>query len=534
VSKLREAAIILTMVASGSVLYHRPMQAADAAPAKTPAVQQTADQASPSGPNSDATQNPPAAPADSPGTPGKLMVTVGKSLIIDSPLNIKRVHVANGTLAEAVAVNPKEVLINGTAPGETSLIVWQQNDNRLVYDLTVRVSASKLDATRQQIARDFPDDDISLTFENDTAFVRGTVKDVTSAERVVAVASTLGKAVNLLKVQVPAVQPQILLKVRFANVDRTKNMQLGFNMFNSSFHQQTSLGTGPALYPDPQGLIPVAQGVNLLLLRPDINLVAEIQALQTRNVLEMLAEPNLLTISGEAASFLAGGEFPFPVIQPSGNGSVVVIQWREYGVRLNFTPTVTARGTIRLKVAPEVSALDYTNAVTLQGFTIPGLSSRKVATNVELDSGQSFIIAGLLDNQTTESLSKVPGISAIPVLGKLFQSKTYSRNNSELLVIITPEVVRPIPAGETLPELSLPSPYQPKNSNIPLRHPGIDKTGPMPVKPPVESLPFELLADPPKQGQAGPAANGPGTPAGTPATTTVPPTPAAGSGGSGK
>ena len=593
-SRLREVAVILTMVACGSVLYHRPVRAAEAdparqksaaqqqtaveqqTPAQPPAPQQTpveqpspaqppaqpqnpAEQQTPAQPpaqqdpvpqppaaqpaNVDVAQNPPPAAAQNPppaadalSTPGKLLVTVGKSLIIDSPVNIKRVSVANGTLAEAVAVNPKEVLINGTAPGETSLIVWQSNDTRLVYDLTVRVNNAKLEATRQQIARDFPNDDISLSFENDTAFVRGTVKDVTAAERVVAIASTLGKAVNLLRVEVPAVQPQILLRVRFANVDRTKNMQLGLNLFNTSFNQQLSLGTGPALFPDTSGRIPVAQAVNLLLLRPDLNLVAEIQALQTKNLLEMLAEPNLLTMSGEPASFLAGGEFPFPVIQPSSGGSVVVIQWREYGVRLNFTPVVTPRGTIRLKVAPEVSALDYTNAVTLQGFTIPGLSSRKVATNVELESGQSFVIAGLLDNQTTEQLSKVPGISAIPVLGKLFQSKTISKNNSELLVIITPEVVRPIPVGGPTPELNRPSPFLPTNTDIPLRHPGIDKTGPVPVRPPTESLPYEMLAEPPKQGQPMTPLLlmlPPGTvpPAGT---APAPATPPAGPGGNGK
>jgi pilus assembly protein CpaC len=465
--------------------------------------------------------------------PGKLLVTVGKSLIIDSPVSIRRVSVANGDLAVAVAVNPKEVLINGTAPGETSLIVWQSNDTRLVYDLTVRVNSAKLEATRQQIARDFPNDDVSLTFENDTAFVRGTVKDVTAAERVVAIASTLGKekVVNLLRVEVPPVQPQILLRVRFANVDRTKSLQLGLNLFNTSFNQQTSLGTGPALFPDTSGRIPVPQSVNLLLVRPDINLVAEIQALQNKNVLEMLAEPNLLTISGEQASFLAGGEFPFPVVQPSANGSVVVIQWREYGVRLNFTPVVTPRGTIRLKVNPEVSALDYTNAVNLQGFTIPGLSSRRVSTDVELESGQSFMIAGLLDNQSTENLSKVPGISAIPVLGKLFQSKNYSRNNSELMVIITPEVVRPIPVGQPTPDLTYPSPFLPANSNIPMRHPGMDKTGPVPVKAPVDSIPFELLAQPPKMGQTTAPANAPiAPPAGT-----IPPAPTpSGPGGSGK
>src|SRR6185369_10820977 len=166
----------------------------------------------------------------------------------------------------------------------------------------------------------------------------------------------------------------------------------------------------------------------------------------------------------------------------------------------SFLPVVTPRGTIRLKVAPEVSALDYQNAVNIQGFTIPGLSSRRVSTDVELDSGQSFIIAGLLDNQTTDNLSKVPGISAIPVLGKLFQSKVVNKSNSELMVIITPEVVRPIPAGQAVPELTFTSPFLPATADV-VRHPGMDKTGPVPVKPTVESLPFEMLAQPPKQGQ---------------------------------
>ena len=587
--KFREVAVILAMAATGSVLYHRPVRAADVSPAQqqnpsqqqTPVQQDAVPQTTPApspaqqdavpqpapaqqppadaaqsppvaaaqNPPADAAQNPPAAaaqnpPPDATSTPGKLLVTVGKSLIIDSPVNIKRVSVANGALAEAEAVNPKEVLINGTAPGETSLIVWQTNDTRLVYDLTVRVSNIRLEATRQQLARDFPDEDVSLSLENDTALVRGKVKDVTAAERVVAISATLvgnnkDKVDNLLKVEVPPVQPQILLKVRFANVDRTKSMQLGVNWFSGAFNQRTSLGTGPAVFPDQQsGIIPVPQAVNLLLMRPDINLVAEIQALQTKNLLEMLAEPNLLTISGEQASFLAGGEFPFPVVQPSGGTSVVVVQWREYGVRLTFLPVVTPRGTIRLKVTPEVSALDYTNAVTLQGFTIPGISSRRVSTDVELESGQSFVIAGLLDNQSTETLSKVPGIGSIPVLGKLFQSKTYTKSNSELLVIITPEVVRPIPADQPTPDLNRPNPFLPPNTDIPLRHPGIDKTGPVPVKPPTDSLPYEQLAQPPKMGQPPVMLMLPPGTATTPTQPlpgTVPPAPTPGGpGGSGK
>ena len=443
-------------------------------------------------------------PAPIPQGPGKLMVTVGKSLIIDSPLNIQRVSVANGELIEAVAVGPKEVLINGKAPGETSLVVWQQSGNRLLYDLVVRVSPAKLDAVRQQIARDFPDDDINVTFDNDTAFVRGTVSDVVSADRVMAMAATLGKSVNLLRVKVPAVEPQVLLKVRFADVDRSVSSQLAINLASGAFNQGTALGTGSPISTDGAKTFSVSSAVNVLLFRNDINLVAAIQALQSKNQLEMLAEPNVLAISGKPASFLAGGEFPFPMVQPGQGGSAITISWREYGVRLSFLPVVTPRGTIRLEVAPEVSSLDFTNSITVMGVTIPALSSRRVKTEVELESGQSFAIAGLLDNEVTETFSKVPGIGDIPILGKLFQSRQKSRKNTELLVIITPEVVRPVPAGQPAPDLVFESPYLRDRKPAPAQ-PGMDKTGPVPVNPPVDTLPVEQLVEDTKQGQAAPA-----------------------------
>ena len=484
--RLREALTILAMAASGSLLVHPPARADGAEAEKA----------------SGAVQNP-GAPAA--GAPAKLVVTVGKSLIIDSPLNIVRVHVANGDLAEAVAVNPKEVLINGKAPGDTSVIVWQQGGDRLVYDLNVRASNRKLDAARQQIAREFPNDDINLTFENETAFVRGKVKDVTAADRVVAIAASIGATgnipVNLLRVDVPPVEAQIVLKVRFANVDRQASTALGVNFWNGSFNQQSSLGTGYALYPDDTGHFQVPSSVNLMIFRPDINLLAEIQALETKKVLEILAEPNLMAISGQEAKFLAGGEFPFPVVTPTTNGYVITIQWREYGVRLTFTPVVTPRGTIRLKVAPEVSSLDYNNAVQLQGWTIPGISERKLSTEVELESKQSFVIAGLLDNQVTDQFSKVPGIGSIPVLGKLFQSKIITKQNSELLVLITPEIVRPIQQGQPTPDVKMPIPFISSGSPAAPMQPGIDKTGAVPVNPALNTIPYEEMAQPKKQGQ---------------------------------
>jgi pilus assembly protein CpaC len=479
---------VLAIAACGSLVCWRPANGAE------PITPSTAGKTQAQSQSTDAHAGDAQAGANSNAPVGKLVVTVGKSLIIDSPLDIRRLSVANGELAEAVAVNPKEVLINGKMAGETSLIVWQANGSRLIYDLTVRMSNAKLDAARQQIAKDFPSEDINVTFENDTAFVRGTVHDLTSAERVMSIASTLGKTVNLLRVDVPPVEQQVVLKVKFANVDRSAATQLGVNFLNNSFNQSTQIGTSSST---------IGTAVNILLQRPDINLTAAITALQNQRVLEMLAEPNLLAISGQQASFLAGGEFPFPIVQPSSSGAAISIMWREYGIRLNFQPNVTPRGTIRLKVNPEVSSLDYANAVTVQGVTIPGLASRRVQTEVELENQQSFVIAGLLDNQTSESLSKVPGIGSIPVLGKLFQSKQVNRNNSELLVIITPEVVRPIPAGQPTPELKFPIEFMPKNTETALSQPGLDKTGPVPVKPLVDTVPVEELM--PKEGKANPA-----------------------------
>src|SRR5689334_18431952 len=229
------------MLGCSSLIYYKPVRADEVQPSNQQPQQ-------PPTPSAGQSQT-----SNGAGTQGKLVVTVGKSLIIDSPLDIRRLSVANGDLAEAVAVNPKEVLINGKAPGETSLIVWQQNGARLIYDLTVRVSNNKLDAVRQQLARDFPKDDINVTFENDTAFVRGTVRDVMAAERVMSIASTLGKSVNLLRVDVPPIEQQVVLKVKFANVDRSASTQLGADFASFAFNQQSQLGTGPPIVKEEDG-----------------------------------------------------------------------------------------------------------------------------------------------------------------------------------------------------------------------------------------------------------------------------------------
>jgi pilus assembly protein CpaC len=416
-----------------------------------------------------------------------------------------RISVANGDLVEAVAVNPKEVLINGKAPGETSLIVWQQNGTRLMYDLTVRANSNKLEAVRQQIAKEVPDQDVTVTFENDTAFVRGTVKDVVSGERVIAIAGTLGKPVNLLRVTVPAADTQILLRVKFANVDRSVQTDFGVNLGSTAGNQITMTSTGqyaPLNYDANTGFLHT-DPLNVFLVRPELKLIALIKALQARSLLEILAEPNLLAINGKQASFLAGGEFPFPMLQGGGATGSVTIAFKEFGIRINFVPTITPRGTIHLKVSPEVSSIDLAHGVTFSGYTIPALTTRRVQTEVELESGQTFVLAGLLDRRVTETLSRMPGLSDIPILGKLFQSKTVQRNNSELMIMITPEVVRPIPTDQPRPDLNYPRDFMAANSKDYPRTPGLDKTGQVPVQPPSETMPLEMLLEE-KAGQAAP------------------------------
>jgi pilus assembly protein CpaC len=485
------------------------------------------------------------------GVVGQLTVTVGKSLAIDSPLAIKRLSYANGTLVEAQAIGPKEVLLNGKAPGETSLIIWQEDGTRLIYDLTVRVSPQRLNAVRQQIARDYPDADINVTFDNDTAFVRGTVKTVTDAERIIAIVSTMARAVNLLRVEVPPVEPQILLKVRFANVDRSMSRQLGINFGSTAFNQTTAIGTGSSILSTLTGGLAqatVGSAANIVALRPDIHLLTEITALESKNLLEMLAEPNLLTYSGTRATFTAGGEFPYLTPQPTAGGTIFSIEFKPYGVLLSFLPRVTPQGTIHMQLSPEVSALDYTNTVTIQGTAVPGLTTNKVTAEIDLESGQTFIIAGMLNKQITEAFNKIPGLGDIPIIGKLFQSKTINRNNSELMIIVTPEIVRPLPANQMVPELKWTVPFMSDNSPFPMRQPGMDTTGPVPIHPPAQSLPLEQLLQQQRLIQAapintpltvGPAA-APAAPAAAPPAGGAAsgqggnaPTPAAGGGGGG-
>jgi pilus assembly protein CpaC len=445
-----------------------------------------------------------------------LVVSVGKSVLVDCAHPIERIAVGSGDLAEATAISPTEIMINGKAAGETSLIVWQQGGVRQFFNVEIRASSyatnDRLDALRRELRTELPGQPLRVTSENGLVFLRGTVRDLTSSDRAVQIASTAGKVVNLLYVTVPQAEPQILLKVRFASLDRTRSNQLGINLFSlggaNSIGSVTTQQFAPPTISSQAGnagggvagagaTATLSNLLNLFIFRPDINLGATLEALETKGVVQILAEPNVLTTNGKQGSILAGGQYPYPVVQgvSGGTSGAVTIEFKEFGVRLNFIPTITPRGTIRLQLAPEVSSLDVANGVTISGFTVPGLDVRRVKTEVELGEGQSFAIGGLLDNRETQTLSKIPFIGDVPILGKFFQSMSKTRTNTELIVIVTPEIVNPIPAGAPVPEIKYPETFMPSNSGIPMTTPGAVGTGTAAAAPQPTTVPVEKLIE---------------------------------------
>jgi pilus assembly protein CpaC len=434
-----------------------------------------------------------------------ITITTGKSFVIDSTANIERVAVATEDIVEAVAITQREVMLNGKAPGETSVIIWYANGaGRQAYDVTVEPSPIKIEALRKRIRRDVGET-VDVELEDKSVLLRGSVRNQAEGERAMALAGTLGVPVNLLTVNAPASKPQILLKVRFADVDRSASQSLGANIFSTGTGNTTGIVSTQQFSPPSPNTINrnsstfnLSDALNIFLFRSDLNLGATIQALEAKNLVQILAEPNVLALDGKEASFLAGGEFPYPVVQSSANGiSNVTILFREFGIRLTFTPTITPNGKIRLEVTPEVSSLDYANGLVYQGFNIPGLSVRRVKTEVEVENNQSFAIAGLIDNRVTENLSKVPGLGDIPLFGKLFQSRLQSHTNSELMVVVTPELVKPTPAGVTPPTLDMPQPFL---KNAPTELPALNPADTTEIAP-TPQLPFE-----PRHGDATAAA----------------------------
>jgi pilus assembly protein CpaC len=404
--------------------------------------------------------------------PATMRVSVGRSLVVNSALVLKRVSISDPNVATAVIISPTQVLINGLAPGRVTLLLWDERERPTSVELQVEIDLTGL---RDAIAQVYPKENIQISQVGGSIMLTGTASSKEVVDQLVVLAQTHGKnVVNLVGlIQEPG--KEVLLQVRFAEVDRVAVQQLGINIISTgATNTPGSVTTGqfgpPRVSGEIRGAIPpqlegtqtsfaLSDLLNIFVFRPDLNLATTIRALQQNNVLQILAEPNLLALNGKEASFLAGGEFPFPVVQGGTNFTAVTIQFREFGVRLKFTPNILPDGTIRLKVAPEVSSLDFSNALTISGFVVPALTTRKAETEVELKDGQSFAIAGLIDNRLTEVSSKIPGLGDIPIIGKLFRSRSQNRSNTELLVMVTPKLVRPLSPGQVPPLPPFPRPF---------------------------------------------------------------------------
>ncbi|MFZ1158221.1 MAG: type II and III secretion system protein family protein [Candidatus Sulfotelmatobacter sp.] len=425
-----------------------------AAPALDPAQNQAS-------PTTQTTNLPPQ--SDQPQASAPLRVMVGKSLLINTTERLKRISVTDPAVASAQVVTPTQILVHGHTPGEVSLIMWDDLERSRSFDLRVDVDVT---ACAEEEHRVFPEEQITVTPSRAAIVLSGHVSTEDVAKRAGELASAYSpKVINVLTFG-PVGAQEVLLQVKFAEVDRSALATMGVNFISTgaantvgstTTGQFGGVGTQTVTQTVGQGgpftaTNSLSNVLNLFLFRPDIHFGAVIQALETKNLLQILSEPNLIAMNGKEASFLAGGQFPFPIVQPGAGFTAVTISFKEFGVKLVFTPVIMPNGNIHLKVAPEVSTLDFSNALTISGFTVPALSTRKAETEFELQDGQSFVIAGLMDNRVTDVYNKIPGLGDIPILGAFFRSKSLQKNNSELMVLCTVHRVSPNTEPPTLPK----------------------------------------------------------------------------------
>ncbi|MHB1699039.1 MAG: type II and III secretion system protein family protein [Acidobacteriaceae bacterium] len=387
----------------------------------------------------------------------KLHIVVGHSMVLRGISPMRRIYIGNPAVLQSYTAGPSEVVLTAKIPGLSSLVIWSTTGQSCLYTVSSDVDP---DALRQSLAEVYPTSRIQVEGHEGRVYLTGTVPTQEIADGAAKMAAPYAKdVVNSLRV-VAVRGKQVQLKLRIVEVDRTRMEQYGINFFSGGSRYPGSLTTGQfasSITPPTGPGVPVmaTNPLNLFLYSTGLNLGVTIADLEQKQILQVLAEPTLTAMSGESAKFLSGGQFPFPVVQGGGVAGMapaITIMFQPYGIKMDFTPTVNADGSIRLKVAPEVSALDYTNAVTISGFTIPALSTRRAETEVEIKSGQTFALSGLLDHRTTENLSQLPGLSRLPVLGKLFISKTYNHSIVELVVLVTATVVDPLTDTTVPPE----------------------------------------------------------------------------------
>ena len=394
----------------------------------------------------------------------ELKLTVGRSVVIDYPSDIGRISTSNPDIVDAVPITAREILINAKANGQSTLVVWSKSGERSFFAVTVD---QNLEGIQKLLKEAFPNETIEIVASRDSAQLNGRVSSQQVSDRAAALVGPLVKSVvNNLQIAPQPIDKQIVLRVKFAELNRSRADQLGLNIISTGaantvgrittgqFSAATTsslTGTIGAPIQGTTSSFNLSDALNIFAFRPDLNLAAVIRALESNSVLQILAEPNLVTTNGKEASFLAGGEFPVPVLQGGGNAGAVTIQFREFGIRLHFLPVVTANNTIKMHIRQELSTIDLNNAVVLSGFTIPALATRRAETDVELGEGQSFAIAGLIDERAQESFNKLPGLSNIPILGVLFKSRERRKSKTELVVIVTPETIMPYNPGDTKP-----------------------------------------------------------------------------------
>jgi pilus assembly protein CpaC len=407
--------------------------------------------------------------------PAPLRVMVGKSLLINTTDRLKRVSVTDPEIADPQVITPTQVLVHGRSPGEVSLLIWDESERSRSFDLRVDVDVT---AAQEEIKRIFPEEQIEVSPSRSAIVLSGHVTTEDVAKHAGQVAGAYSKnVINVLSFG-PVGAQEVLLEVKFAEVDRSAVTQLGVNLFapglgntvalsqtgqfgtltaaNTAQTTVTNGNTQTTTTTATPPVVNISDFLNLFVARTDVNIGAVIKALQQKNLLQILAEPNLIAVNGKEASFLAGGEFPFPIVQPGQGFTAVTIQFREFGVKLKFTPVIMPNNNIHLQVVPEVSQLDFTNALTISGFTVPALSTRKAQTEFELQDGQSFVIAGLMDNRVTSVASKMPGLGDIPILGNFFKSKNLQKSNAELMVLCTVHRISPSSQAPAAPKTPQP------------------------------------------------------------------------------
>jgi pilus assembly protein CpaC len=450
-----------------SVIFAAALAAAGvqaAPPAQTPARPATA-------PALPAAQ--PAPPSPQPVSPAAtpldrervLILTAGRSMVLTTAYDITRIAITDPKIADAVVVQPREVLIDGRSAGTVSLIVWGVG-RREQYDVVVDPGVTTLQQTLQQL---FPGEDIRVAVNDDAVILSGQVSSnavMLRAGEVVAATKANARVVNMLQLPGGSASQQVMLQVRFAEVNRRALMEAGFSIFTDASRYQNRATTQQFPAPDFDDenanlkRFRFSDFLNLFFFDSKEGIGAVLKALESKGYFQSLAEPNLIAYNGQEASFLAGGEFPIPVVQGGAATNSVTVQFKEFGVRLTFRPTI-AGDVIRLKVKPEVSSLDFNNGVTLQGFRIPALLTRRAETDVELRDGQSFAIAGLLNNVTQDDKSAIPILSKLPIIGTLFKSKAERSERTELMVLITPRLVRPLDPDEVPPLPTRPKSFLP-------------------------------------------------------------------------